>query len=182
MKYSQLAYRYASAIFDVATSAKKQDEYLEGLRSVHNVLNENMQVKQMVSSPLIRSNDKEQMLKKALGSKGLPEDLLNFILLLAHKGRLMLLAEVIAAYQAKDDDLNKVTRGVVRSFAPLSSKQKQDLNKTIEAAIKKKVILQYEEDKNLIGGLVAQVGSFTFNDSLSEHLARIKEDLTRRIN
>jgi F-type H+-transporting ATPase subunit delta len=181
MKYSELAYRYASALFDLGVAESKPSVFLKALQSVHVSLSDTTAVAQFVASPLVRSQDKTQALLKAFKGSGLPEQVLNFVLLLAQKGRLSLLPEIIAAFQAKEDQANGVTRGTVRAAKELSSQQKEALTKSVSEITKKKVILQYTEDKSLIGGLVAQVGSLTFDDSLAAHLRRIKEDLTRSI-
>jgi F-type H+-transporting ATPase subunit delta len=182
MRYSELAFRYASALFDIGSEANKADKYLEPLKSLEKALFENAQVREFIESPLVRATDKEATVTKALEGKGLPAEIQNFILLLARKSRLGHLPEIISAYQAKEDSMNSLTRGTVRSSTELTAKQKEEVAKIVSTITKKKVVLQYNEDKSLIGGLVAQVGSYIFDDSLSAHLRRIKEDLTRRIN
>lgn len=182
MRYSELAFRYASAFFDLATEVKQNEAYLKTLKDIQALLESDVTITQFLASPLIKAEDKVAALMKAFKESQLPEGILNFILLLAKKGRLALLPEVVAAYQAREDELNGVTRGTVKSAGSLNDKQKENILNQIQAVTKKKVVLQYLEDKSLIGGLVAQVGSFTFDDSLAAHLRRIKEDLTRRIN
>jgi F-type H+-transporting ATPase subunit delta len=182
MRFSALAYRYASAIFDVANEAKSIKECLIGLQALEKVLSADKATHEFVASPLIRTTDKEAVIQKITAGSGLPKEVIDFALLLARKNRLMILDQIVAAFQAKDDELQKVTRGTVRSASPLTAKQKEDVEKKIASITNKKVSLQYTEDKSLIGGLVAHVGSYTFDDSLTTHLRRIKEDLTRRIN
>jgi len=180
--YSALAHRYASALFDLAVEAKKTAEYAEGLNSVIETFMDTKSSQEFISSPLIRAKEKEKVVKKALDGQGLPKNVESFVQLLAAKGRLPLLPEIRAAYQACVDNMNGVTRGEVRSATTLNPKQKTELEKMISSITGKKVQLKYKQEKALIGGLVAQVGSLTFDDSLSAHIQRIKEDLTRRIN
>lgn len=182
MRQSEIASRYAKALFEVATAAKKQDEYLNALKMISSAFSNNEMIEEFIHSPLILSSDKEKTLTQVLKSKDLPEDIVSFLLLLTRKGRLSLLADIVSAYQTQEDELNKVTRGIVKSPHKLTDVQKIEIQKSIENATKKKVVLQYQEVPELIGGLFAQVGSLTFDDSLSAHLSRIKDDLTRRIN
>lgn len=182
MIYSELAYRYAAALFDVASEAKKADEYLKYLESLQAVIEGNETINEFVASPLVRTEEKVKALQLALKNSGLPEDIISFVTLLGKKSRITILPEIISAYQARADELNGITRGAVRTSAKLSDKQKENIASLISAITKKKVLLQYSVDKSLIGGLTAQVGSLTFDDSLTAHLRRIKEDLTRRIN
>lgn len=182
MRYSALASRYAAALFDIATEKKKQDVYLETLAAVHRAISTHELVATHLASPLVRAHEKEALLKKTLTGQNLEADVVNFILLLAKKGRLHLLGDVVAAYQAKEDEKNNVTRGTVLSATELSADQIEGITKTIEKIVKRKVILKNDSDSGLIGGVVARVGSYTFDDTLVSHLQKLKEDLTRRIN
>jgi len=182
MIYSELAYRYASALFDLGKEGKKTDQYLAELQALEKILESDKSVELFVTTPLVRSSDKEKALEAALKTSGVSSEVANFCFLLARKGRLPLLSEIILGYQSCADRINNVVRGVVRSPIELNANQKTELVNKISAITKKKVELQFTLDKTLIGGLRAQVGSWTFDDSLSEHLKRMKEDLTRRIN
>ena len=62
----------------------------------------------------------------------------------------------------------------------LAPEERQRLEKTIEGVLNKKVILTYKVDPSVIGGLIASVRSFTFDDSIDSHLKRMNEELKRR--
>ena len=61
-----------------------------------------------------------------------------------------------------------------------SETQRQQIEATVEKVLKKKVIMTYKVDPSVIGGLVAQAGSYTFDDSLNSHLQRLNDELKRR--
>lgn len=178
--YSVLASRYATALFELSKVEKKSEQYLKNLHVVKDIFTKETSAKQFVTSPLIRANDKEKVVKAVLGDKGVPEDVMNFILLLARKGRLELIEEIVDAFQACEDELEATARGTVHSSVELSAKQKSEIEKTISLITKKKVLFKYEQDMKLIGGIKAQIGSLTFDDSLAVHIKNIKDDLTRR--
>ena len=123
---------------------------------------------------------KEVVLKKALEGQGLSEDTFNFILTLAQKGRVNLLPEIIGAFEGKNDEARGVIRGEVRSPQDLSQGERQEIEKVVSEALGKEVIFTYKVDSSLIGGLIAQVGSYTFDDTLTSHLRRLGDDLNRR--
>ncbi|OFZ16662.1 MAG: ATP synthase F1 subunit delta [Bdellovibrionales bacterium RBG_16_40_8] len=182
MTYSELANRYAVAFYDIAAESKQSESFLSGLKTVHVIIEENKIIADFISTPLISSGEKVAVLQKAIKDSGLPTEVINFVLLLAKRGRLELLSNIIYSFRAREDELGGITRGTVRTAAPLSERQKENVLNRIKAFTKKKIILQYFEDQTIIGGLVAQVGGHTFDDSLSAHLQNMKEDLTRRIN
>ena len=73
-----------------------------------------------------------------------------------------------------------MTRGTVKSAKPLSEDAKKDLESRINKILNKKIILTYKEESTLLGGVVAQVGGWTFDDSIETHLTKLNEDLNRR--
>lgn len=182
MRYSEVANRYAIAIYQLAQESQTTAAMLSNLKELELAIKSDKMVGAFVNSPLIPAAEKEKLFKKTLGENGAPETLINFVALLSRKGRLLLLSEIIAAYQACDDTVNKIARGAVRSATNLSASQKGEISQIIAMITKKKVVLSFEEDKSYIGGLVAQVGSMTFDDTLTAHVQKIKEDLNRRIN
>jgi F-type H+-transporting ATPase subunit delta len=176
---SEVSHRYAAALFSLAKGAADHELYLASIKQLSQELMKDKLVHEFIVSPLVRSEQKEEALRGALENKGLDQNIVNFVLLLARKGRLAILPEIASAYETQVDEFSHVQRGVVRSAAAPSEKQKQELQRIIESYTKGKVVLNYQEDPQLLGGLMAQVGSLTFDDSLTAHLRNIKDELSR---
>ncbi len=176
---SEVAHRYASALFLLATDADQHAANLSALQSLAQLFNDDKGIQNFINSPLVRAEKKEEILSAALKDKGVDTNVYNLLLLLAKKGRLPVLSEIATAYEAKTDEVGHVKRGVVRAATALNDTQKAQLLKTIETYTHSKVVLNYQEDANLMGGLTAQVGSLTFDDTVSAHLKRLKDDLNR---
>jgi F-type H+-transporting ATPase subunit delta len=66
--------------------------------------------------------------------------------------------------------------------ARLAQESRTKIEDIVTKVTRKKVILSFVEDAKLIGGTVAQVGGWTFDDSLESHLRRLNEDLNRRMS
>ena len=180
MKFSGLAARYSKALFEIAKESGQQDKVFAEVRAFSELLDKSPEFKEFLTSPLIRKEDKEASLKAALQNAGLSDDTKNFFLLLARKGRIGLFSQILESFQFQTDESHGVTRGQVKSAAILSPNERDEVEKTVSKVTGKRVILSYKEDPALIGGVVAQVGSYTFDDSLSSHLTRLKEEINRR--
>jgi len=178
MKNSEIARRYVRAVIELVPDIEKQENLLNELRAIEHIFCEK-EIAAFIASPVNQSSEKEVALKSALGGQGLSEEALNLILLLAHKGRLGLYSYVVQAYQSEMDRLHGCVRGVVKSAATLDEGQRKSVERNVGMFLKKQVILNYEMDPSLMGGLIAQVGSHTFDDSLKSHLRRLKENLNR---
>jgi F-type H+-transporting ATPase subunit delta len=181
MKYSEVALRYARALYDLSVEGNKQAEFHSALTLLTQALKSDTAAWEFIHSPLVRAADKEAAMQKTLAAVTVPKPVADFVLLLAKKNRLMLLEQIVAAFQGQQDLLSNVTRGTVRSSAELDKKQKEDLQKFIDSHTRKKVHLDFVIDASLVGGVTAQVGSLNFDDTLVSHLKRIKEDLNRSV-
>lgn len=179
MKVSQLANRYAKSIFEVAAETKTHEKTLAELRALAETLNKEPEVLEFLGSPVVKSEERERVLEAALKNGGASEQIHQLLLLLARNNRFAAFPEIVEAYQGLVDDENGVVRGIVRSAANLGPAERQTILDTVEKVVKKKVIMTYKIDPAVIGGLVAQVGSYTFDDSLDSHLTRMNEELKR---
>jgi F-type H+-transporting ATPase subunit delta len=179
MRSALVANRYARALFQLAKEKNEQDAIFEQMRVIDDAFSLEKDIMEFVHSPLIRPSDKEKAMVGLTGKITVSDSLKNFLLLLARKNRLDLFPEIMSSFQQINDEANGVTRGTVRSATVLAPEERKRIEQLVGKATKKQVILTYKEDPTLLGGLVAEVGSFTFDDSLSAHLTRINEQLNR---
>lgn len=180
MKSSTLSKRYAKALFGLAVENRNQDRVLADLRALNTSFSAEASIQAYFESPLASGAQKAEVVKKAIADKGVSAEVSQFLMLLAEKDRLAIFPDAVEAFQAEIDAANNVCRGTVRSTTALGPSERTQIEKTVEGVLKKKVIMTYKVDPSVIGGLVAQVGSHTFDDSLSTHLKRMSEELKRR--
>ncbi len=180
MNSTKLAKRYAKAIFGLSVENGTQDRVLADLRALNTSFTADASIQDFFASPMFSVSQKSDALKKALAGKSVTPEVNQFLMLLADKGRLEIFGEAVDSFQDEIDAANNVCRGVVRSTTALGPAERTQIEKTVEGVLKKKVIMTYKVDPTVIGGLVARVGSHTFDDSLSTHLKRMSEELKRK--
>ncbi len=179
MRSPELAKRYAKALFELAVDNRSQEKVLTELRSLDEAFSKDKETHEFLVSPMISPSQKEAVLKKTLEGKGVSKEVLETVLLLARNERLNVFSDLVHAFESEIDASNGVIRGTVRSASALAPEERKRIETTVENFLKKKVIMTYKEDPSVIGGLVAQVGSYTFDDSISTHLTRMNEELKR---
>lgn len=179
MRSPELAKRYAKALFELAVDNRSQEKVFDELRALDEAFMKDEETRDFLVSPMITPAQKEAVLKKALEGKGVSKEVFETVLLLARNERLNVFSDLVHAFESEIDSANGVIRGTVRSASALAPEERQRIEKTVENFLKKKVIMTYKVDPSVIGGLVAQVGSYTFDDSISTHLTRMNEELKR---
>lgn len=182
MRPNQVAGRYARALFNLVRETGETDVVTAQMQVVKESLGSDVAFQDFIASPLYRPADKVKVMEAVTAAVALNDTLKRFLLLLARKNRLGIFAEVLSAFQSIADEANGITRGAVRSATALGPDERARITELVGAALKKKVILTFHEDSSLLGGMVAEVGSFTFDDSLKSHLNRINEQLTRSVH
>ncbi len=176
---SEAARRYARAFYELAKESKKQEVVFSELRVISKAIDSDKTIGEFISSPLVTPEQKLSIIKATLNGKTSPE-VFNGLLLLAQKNRLTILTEIVNAFENISDQENGVTRGTVTSASALGAEARKQIEDTVSGVTKKKVILNFSEDKSLMGGMIAEVGGWTFDDSLETHLTRMSEELNRR--
>ncbi len=180
MKMQEVSKRYAKGLFEAALQVNKAALALEQIKIVNMALSSDSEIPHFFNNPINGVENKLKVLL-SLNDKVKPMDeVAQFLKILVQNGRLQHLAEIIIAYQSLLDDSQGVTRGVVVSAQSLNEEAKKSLSETISKVVQKKVILDYEINPAVVGGIVADVHGLTFDDSLQRHLTRMNEELNRR--
>lgn len=185
MKGSEIARRYARA-FHLAAQENEKDVskgisvVFEELREMEIAFSHSPELRDFFVSVVMPPDLKIKAIASLAQKISQPTS--SFFRLLTENGRWDIFSDVVFAFQELSDASHGVTRGTVRSAVPLGPEQRTTIEKTVQNRLGKKVILSFEEDKNLLGGMVAQVGGWTFDDSIASHLSRLNEYMKRRSN
>jgi F-type H+-transporting ATPase subunit delta len=180
MRYSEVSSRYASALFELSQEQDNRQKVFESLLQIKEAFRKDETISQYIYSEFVKADEKEKVLGATLKNVSVEELAKNLVLLLARRGRIHLFDEVIDAFQDTSDVFHGVTRGTVKAATALSEDQQKRIEDKISSVTGKKVILSYECDPKVIGGLIAEVGGYVFDDTVTTHLRRLKEDIKRR--
>ena len=181
MKTSEVSRRYAKSLFELSQEAGAVEKTLGELRELSKAYGDES-IQAFMGSRVVSAKDKLSVIEGLTKSFDFSETTRNFLKTLASKGRLSCIPEIASSFESCADEKNEVVRGTVRSTHVLSPDEKAEIEKTIQQVIKKKVIITYTEEENIIGGIEAQVGGYTFDDSLLTHLNKLKEELKRSVH
>jgi F-type H+-transporting ATPase subunit delta len=107
------------------------------------------------------------------------EPLPRFLRLLVDRRRLAALPDIARLFRDLADERAGRVRGKVVSATPLAEPVLRQLEKTLEAVTRSKVLLQAEVDPSVIGGVSAQVGSVLYDGTLRTELEEIRRALKR---
>jgi F-type H+-transporting ATPase subunit delta len=171
------AKRYAKALFLAAREAGAAAAAGTELETFQHVLATHPEVSDVFSRPWIKPVDRRGVAVPVAEKSGAGRLVQDFVGLVAERGRMDHLPEIVAAYRALfDEDLGQA-RAHVRTRVALGAEDKLRLTARLEQMLGKRILLEEQVDHSLLGGFVAQIGSFILDGSLDGQLGRMRERL-----
>ena len=169
---SQIVEPYAQALMSVAQSSNLTDQFGDDLRSLASLLKESSELQEFVANPVIAIEQKKGVLRQILGDAN--PYLVNFMMLLVDKGRIIFLAEVCEQYLGALRKLKGIVLAEVTSVKELNEEQQRSVaEKAKQLTGANDVELKLTIDPSIIGGVIIKVGSQVFDASLRGQLRRI---------
>jgi len=99
--------------------------------------------------------------------------------LLVEKRRMKHLPEIAEYYHKLIDDYSNIARAKVKAAVRLGGGEINEIAAALEKKIGKKIVVEFEQDPSLIGGVFAQIGDVVLDGSVKRQLLNFKESLKR---
>jgi F-type H+-transporting ATPase subunit delta len=135
------------------------------------------ELRSLLENPEIESAMKADVLARV--AAGSDDEVVNFLRLLAEKGRAGELPEIVDELDALVAAEQRILDVELTTATELSEKEFGRILGRIEEASGRKVQATRKVDPDLIGGLVLQAGSMRLDASVRGRLERLRHDLTR---
>jgi F-type H+-transporting ATPase subunit delta len=171
---------YARALHDLAKERQQTDAIGRDLDALVDAVAGAPELRDFLGRPWVPTTAKRAAALEIATRLGLSALVRDFVGLVARGGRAQHLDQIAAAYRDMvDADLGRV-RATVRTAVPLTDGEREALRTRLGQAMGgKQVLVQDQVDQNLLGGFVAEIGSYIVDGSLDGQLARVEERLAR---
>jgi len=172
---SQLAGRYAKALFELADERQELDAVAGDLRNVQGLIDASGDLRQAIRSPLIDRAAQGRALAEVLSQAGIGETVRNFVGVVAYRRRLFALPGMIRGFLAELARRRGEETARVVSARPLGDEQATAVAESLKKAMGAKVAVDFSVDPALIGGLVVHVGSRMIDSSVRTRLQKLQQ-------
>ena len=169
--------RYSRAIFEVAKDAGELEKIEVDIKSLQFLLINSVELKNFFHNPT-QSKDNQNNVIKLLAEKfNFSKILKNFLFLLIEKRRIFFVEKIIDSFLK----LCSFKRGEVKasliSSKELSQSELDSISKDLSSSMGSIIKFDYKVDKDLIGGLKLQLGSFMVDTSIKNKLKKYEQQL-----
>jgi F-type H+-transporting ATPase subunit delta len=177
---SKAAIRYAKAVLQQANETEVAEAMFEDMKSVYTTLKDSKELRSVLKSPVVKSNDKRDALLSIFEKQSITTK--RLIQVLVDNKRIALLGAVASSYidlynESKGVKVAKVTTAV----ALTPSLEEKVLAKVKELTGSTSVTLNKEIDPSIIGGFILRVGDLQYNASIANQLGNIKREFSKSL-
>lgn len=169
---------YAEALFMLAAEEGKVEEYFSSLLTVRELVEENPDYLEFLSSPAISLKERLSALDEAYEDI-FPEYVVSFLKLLCENGRIKTVSTAIDEFEKLMMAFSNRTVAVITSATPLDDEQKQKVCDKFQKITGKSIQAVYAVDESLIGGLKVEVEGKTYDGSIKHRLSDVKDVIIR---
>lgn len=182
-----LARRYARALADILFEAKlaetrKQKEVQsvkQQLAEFAALLSGHAGLRNALANPAVSKEQKLALLDRLRGALKWSELTRNFLAVLAENRRLNQLDAVVQAFDQEVYARLGIVPVEVTTAAELSGTQKKLLEERLAALTGSVVELRFQQDPEILAGVVARLGGTIYDGSVKAHLRRMQAQLSR---
>jgi F-type H+-transporting ATPase subunit delta len=173
------AHRYAKALFDVAlrehVDLNQVDRDLADLAAV---FEQHQTLREVMTNPAVPAPRKRAAMEAIVASARPVPVVAKILVMLADRDRLVILPDLLAAYRERLMEHQQVVRAEVITASPLPADRTANLERRLAGITGRHVALTTRVDPQIIGGIVARIGSTVYDASVATQLNKLKGRLT----
>lgn len=180
MGSTRAAIRYAKAILDLSKDNGTVSVVLDDMKNVVSTLEANKELRQALQSPVIKGEDKRDVLHQIFdGSSKETSGLINILL---DNKRPNLLGHVAASFISLYNESQGIEAATVTTAVALTP----ELEAKVLAKVKgltgsTDVKLESIIDESILGGFILRVGDKQYNASIASQLGKLKREFSNSL-
>lgn len=171
-----ISVRYAKALYQLATEKNILKDVYNDMQGVIAVLKSDNSLKEFLENPVVKEEQKKQLLVTAFGDRVQPI-ILSMFKLLVDNNREHFLNAVCLSFLQIYKEKQGFREVILTTAKPATEDSKSQLQKELSEKLHTKVAMQTIVDEKLIGGFKLRVDDLLMDKSIATQLENIKKEL-----
>lgn len=172
IKNLKVAKRYAHAL--VESGIDCIDKVVSDMNLLDELIFKNEDLKTFFLHPVVSLKDKKETIEKAFKDK-ISEISFNFIETLLDENRFGIFRTILEVFIKETERIKNMQRVEVVSAVDIDEEEKEKLTKKLSEKLNKEVILKYNLDGTILGGIVVKVEDKVVDLSLKAKFENLKK-------
>ena len=172
---SETASRYALALYELAKENSELEVVEKNVSDILEIYNTSEDLKSFIKNPTQSQLSQLEIINKIFSQMYLTKITTSFLGVLINKRRIFFINKIFLSFLS----LTSKKRGELRASLTSSKKLREDelenLKQTLSQTMKSSIVLDYQIDESLIGGLRMQIGSLMIDTSIKNKLNKYKQ-------
>jgi F-type H+-transporting ATPase subunit delta len=172
-----IARRYAQALADVVTEPGEAALVQQELSAWATMIDGSSLLCEAFGNPTIAYDKKQKVLGELIARSRVRELTANFLQVLLRNQRLTELSEINKKFAHILDERAGVVAAQVTTARPIPGNTQVLLERELGALVGRKIRFTFVIDEQLIGGMIAQIGSTIYDGSVRNQLQEMRQTL-----
>ena len=134
-------------------------------------------LREVWEAPSIPAEQKRAVLDSIVKKAGFSRPLRNFVAVLIDKGRIPFLNEIVVQFARELNERLGFAEAAITTARELAPEERLDLERDLGRVTGKNIRAHYAQDRTILGGAIARVGSTVYDGSVKGQLERIRQQL-----
>jgi F-type H+-transporting ATPase subunit delta len=174
------AARYARALLDITITESDPVAAEKDLAAFVELVKRHPDLQRTLANPVVSATAKRAVVQQLLERSQPIAPVGKLLLLLASRGRIELVPDVLDVYRERLMEHRRVLRAEVTTAAPLAPERVSELQQRLAKITGRAVTVTTKVDQAIIGGIVTRIGGTVYDGSVATQLAKVRDRLTER--
>ena len=162
--------RYSRALFEVCKESNELDKVESDVKNFLIILNSSSDIKNFIKNPFQNFDQNSDVVNLLSDKLKFSKNLKNFLFLLIKKRRIFFAKKIFESFIKLCSKKRGELKASLISSKDMSQSELETIGKDLSEAIGSNLKFDYKVDKELIGGLKLQLGSFMIDTSIKNKL------------
>ena len=169
--------RYYRALFEVAQEASDLEKIENDIKNFASLMNNSLEIKNFIHNPTQSKENQNNVIKLLAEKLNFSKNLKNFMFLLIEKRRIFFIAKIIDSFLKLCSQKRGEVKASLISSKELSEVEIENISKDLSSSMGSTIKFDYKVDKELIGGLKLQLGSYMIDTSIKNKLNKYEQKM-----
>ena len=167
--------RYSRALFEVSQDSDDLDKVENDIKNFKLIYDKNSEVRNFIKDPSQIITEQNKLVNLISDKLNFSKNVQKFLLLLIEKRRIFFVNKISETFLKICSQERGEVKASLISSKELSTTEREKIGKDLSDSMGKKLKFEYVIDKELIGGLKLQVGSFMIDTSIKNMLKKYEQ-------
>jgi len=168
--------KYAKALFNTSLSNNSLTDVRAGLNSIIKISKTIPEFNHMLFTKNVSASNKKTILFNVLNNNVSPL-VIELLIILIENDQIQLFTDIINKYNQLMNASSKELDVIITSKAELSSDELGSIKTNLSSKLNKQLNIKNNIDDSIIGGIKMRIGNIIIDNSLSNKLMKLKNNL-----